>query len=162
MYNFAGLIRQTLPPTFSDTAITDHYFPAQIILGANILVYWIGKVVRTCAAGGSRTLDFRRKPCKNTVINNKKSYVIEDNTNSYTYYSIFVRLYESGSFVTVSFYQKFRCRSLPKNCILTQKHKLNETFVILFSLYTVGHTNNKWAAAYPNTLAHANRGKVRK
>ena len=34
-----------------------HYFPAQSSLGANILVYWIGKIVRTCAPGGSRTLD---------------------------------------------------------------------------------------------------------
>ena len=42
-----------------------HYFPAQSSLGADILVYWIGKVVRTCAPGGSRTLDFlhaRRAP----------------------------------------------------------------------------------------------------
>ena len=35
-----------------------HYFPAQSSLGADILVYWIGKIVRTCAPGGSRTLDF--------------------------------------------------------------------------------------------------------
>ena len=26
-----------------------HYFPAQSSLGADILVYWIGKIVRTCA-----------------------------------------------------------------------------------------------------------------
>ena len=41
------------------------YFPAQSSLGADILVYWIGKIVRTCAPGGSRTLDFlhaRRAP----------------------------------------------------------------------------------------------------
>ena len=111
MHSFAGLIRRTPPPTFSDTAITDrhpdttifqlrahwvrlswsigcrfdkadatadvqwhcnyrpppwyHYFPAQSSLGAVILVYWIGKIVRTCAPGGSRTLDFlhaRRAP----------------------------------------------------------------------------------------------------
>ena len=37
-----------------------HYFPAQSSLGANILVYWIGKIVRTLAPGGSRTLDFLR------------------------------------------------------------------------------------------------------
>ena len=37
-----------------------HYFPAQSSLGADILVYWIGKIVRTCAPGGSRTLDFLR------------------------------------------------------------------------------------------------------
>ena len=42
-----------------------HYFPAQSSLGADIQVYWIGKIVRTCAPGGSRTLDFlhaRRAP----------------------------------------------------------------------------------------------------
>ena len=42
-----------------------HYFPDQSSLGADILVYWIGKIVRTCAPGGSRTLDFlpaRRAP----------------------------------------------------------------------------------------------------
>ena len=38
-----------------------HYFPAQNTLGADILVYWIGKIVRTCAAGGSRTLDSLRE-----------------------------------------------------------------------------------------------------
>ena len=48
MYSFAGLIRRTPPPTFSDTAITDRHsdttvFPAQSSLGADILVYWIGK-----------------------------------------------------------------------------------------------------------------------
>ena len=37
-----------------------HYFPAQSSLGADILVFWIGKIVRTCAPGGSRTLDFLR------------------------------------------------------------------------------------------------------
>ena len=37
-----------------------HYFPAQSSLGADILVYWIGKIVRTCAPGGSRILDFLR------------------------------------------------------------------------------------------------------
>ena len=37
-----------------------HYFPAQSSLGADILVYWIGKIVRTCVPGGSRTLDFLR------------------------------------------------------------------------------------------------------
>ena len=37
-----------------------HYFPAQSSLGADILVYWIGKIVRTCAAGGSGTLNFLR------------------------------------------------------------------------------------------------------
>ena len=65
MYSFAGLIRRTPPPTFSDTAITDRHsdttiFTAQSSLGADILVYWIGKIVRTCASGGSRTLNFLR------------------------------------------------------------------------------------------------------
>ena len=70
MYSFAGLIRQTPPPTFSDTAITNRHsettnFPAQSSLGADILVYWIGKIVRTRVPGGSRTLEFlhaRRAP----------------------------------------------------------------------------------------------------
>ena len=70
MYSFAGLIRQTPPPTFSDTAITDRHsdttiFQLRADLCADILVYWIGKIVRTCAPGGSRTLDFllaRRAP----------------------------------------------------------------------------------------------------
>ena len=35
--------------TFSDTAITDHHSDTTIFLGADILVYWIGKIVRTCA-----------------------------------------------------------------------------------------------------------------
>ena len=42
-----------------------HYFPAQSSLGADILVYWIGKIIPTCTPGGSRTLDFlhaRRAP----------------------------------------------------------------------------------------------------
>ena len=43
-----------------------HFFPAQSSLGADIQVYWIGKIVGTCAPpGGSRTLDFlhaRRAP----------------------------------------------------------------------------------------------------
>ena len=42
-----------------------HFFPAQSSLGADILVYWIGKIVRTCAPGGSLTHDFlcaRRAP----------------------------------------------------------------------------------------------------
>ena len=35
------------------------YFPAQSSLGAVILVYWIGKIVRTCAPSGSRDLACR-------------------------------------------------------------------------------------------------------
>ena len=70
MSGFAGLVRRTPPPTFSDTAITDRHsdttiFQLKSSLGADILVYWIGKIVRTCASGGSRTLDFlhaRRAP----------------------------------------------------------------------------------------------------
>ena len=43
-----------------------HYFPDQSSLDVDILVYWTGKIVRTCAPGGSRTLDSlraRRAPC---------------------------------------------------------------------------------------------------
>ena len=62
VYSFAGLIRRTPPPTFSDTAITDRHSDTTIFqLRAHwVLVYWIGKIVRTCAPGGSRTLDFLR------------------------------------------------------------------------------------------------------
>ena len=64
-YSFAGLIRQRPPPTFGDTAITNRHsdttFSAQSTLGADILVYWTGKIVRTCAADGSQILDFLRK-----------------------------------------------------------------------------------------------------
>ena len=69
IYSFAGSIRRTPPPTFSDPAITDrHSDPAIFQLrarGADILVYWIGKIVQTCVADGSQTLDFqyeRRTP----------------------------------------------------------------------------------------------------
>ena len=62
IHSFAGLIRRTPPPTFSDTAINDRHsdtsFPAQSSLGADILVYWIRKIFRTCALGGSLALDF--------------------------------------------------------------------------------------------------------
>ena len=66
MYGFAGFIRRTPPPTFSDTPVTDRHSdatlcPAQSKLGADILVCWIGKIVRTCAARGSRTLDILRE-----------------------------------------------------------------------------------------------------
>ena len=53
MHSFAGLIRRTPPPMFSDTAITDRHSDTTILLGADILVYWIGKIVRTCAPGES-------------------------------------------------------------------------------------------------------------
>ena len=52
MYRFAGLIRRTPPPAFSDTAITDRHsdttnFQLRAHWDADILVYWIGKN-RTC------------------------------------------------------------------------------------------------------------------
>ena len=70
MYSFADLIRRTPPPTFSDTAITDRHSDTTIFqLRAHwVRISWsIGseKIVRTCAPGGSRTLDFlhaRRAP----------------------------------------------------------------------------------------------------
>ena len=66
MHSFAGLTRRTPPPTFRDTVIADcHSDTAIFQLRAHwvriyILVYWIGKIVRTCAPGGRRTLDFLR------------------------------------------------------------------------------------------------------
>ena len=65
MYSFAGLIGRTPPPTFSDTAITDrHSETTNFQLRAHwVRISWsIGskKKVRTCAPGGSRTLDFLR------------------------------------------------------------------------------------------------------
>ena len=62
MHSFAGLIRRTPPPKFSDTAITDRHSDTTIFqLRAHwVRISWIGKIIRTCAAGGSRTLDFLR------------------------------------------------------------------------------------------------------
>ena len=65
MYSFAGLIRRTPPPTFSDTAITDRHSDTTVFqLRAHwVQISWsIGseKIVLTCAPGGSRTLDFLR------------------------------------------------------------------------------------------------------
>ena len=65
VYSFAGLIRRTPPPTFSDTAITDRHSDTTIfqLRGHWVRISWsIGseKIVRTCASGGSRTLDFLR------------------------------------------------------------------------------------------------------
>ena len=40
------LIRRTPPPTFSVTAITDRHSDTTIFLGADILVNWIGKIIR--------------------------------------------------------------------------------------------------------------------
>ena len=59
-HSFAGLIRRTPPPTFSDTAITDRYSDITIFqLRAHwVWVSWsIGseKIVWTCAPCGSRT-----------------------------------------------------------------------------------------------------------
>ena len=45
----------------SPTATLIPLYPAQSTLGADILVNWIGKIVRICSAGGSRTLDFLRE-----------------------------------------------------------------------------------------------------
>ena len=45
----------------SPTATLIPLFPAQSTLGADTLVYWIGKIVRTSAADGSRTFDFLRE-----------------------------------------------------------------------------------------------------
>ena len=64
-HSFVGLIKRTPPPTFSDTAITDRHsdttiFQLRAHWGVDILVYWIGKITRTCVPGGSRTLDFLR------------------------------------------------------------------------------------------------------
>ena len=66
---FCWLIRRTPPPPprrcsvtlQSPTATLIPLFPAQSTLGADILVSWIGKIVRTSAADGSRTLDFLRE-----------------------------------------------------------------------------------------------------
>ena len=60
MYSFAGLIRRTPPPTFSDTAITDHHSDTTIFQLRAHLVYWIGKIIQTRAPRWSRTLDFLR------------------------------------------------------------------------------------------------------
>ena len=65
MYSFAGLIRRTPPPTFSDTAITDRHSDTTIF---QLRAHWVRiswslgseKIVRTYAPGGSRTLDFLR------------------------------------------------------------------------------------------------------
>ena len=39
-------------------AINDRRSDTTILLGADTLVYWIRKIVRTCAPSGSRVLDF--------------------------------------------------------------------------------------------------------
>ena len=65
VYSFAGLIRRTPPPTFSDTAITDRHSDTTIFqLRAHwVRISWsIGSENRSdmCPPGGSRTLDFLR------------------------------------------------------------------------------------------------------
>ena len=61
MHSFAGLIRRTPPPTFSDTSVTlIPLFTSSELTGCGYPGLWIGKIVRTCAPGGSRTLDFLR------------------------------------------------------------------------------------------------------
>ena len=65
MHSFAGLIKRTPPPTFSYTAITDRHSDTTVFqLRAHwVRISWsIGseKIVRTCAPGGSQTLDFLR------------------------------------------------------------------------------------------------------
>ena len=65
MYSFAGLIRRTPPPTFSDTAITDRHSDTTIFqLRAHwVRISWstvLEKIVRICAPGGIGTLDFLR------------------------------------------------------------------------------------------------------
>ena len=54
MYSFAGLIRHTQPPTFSDTAISDRYSDTTIFPAQSHWVRYPGlldrkKIVRTCA-----------------------------------------------------------------------------------------------------------------
>ena len=56
-----GCHRQHSVTLQSLTATLIPLFPAQSTLGTDILVYWIGKIVRTYAAGGSQTLDFLRE-----------------------------------------------------------------------------------------------------
>ena len=62
-FSFAGLIRRTPPPTFSDTVITDRHSDTTIF---QLRAHWVRKswsigsekIVRTCAVSRSRTLDF--------------------------------------------------------------------------------------------------------
>ena len=58
MYSFTGLIRRTSPSTFSDTAITDRHSDTTFFQHWVWISWsWIRKIVRTCAAGRSRTLE---------------------------------------------------------------------------------------------------------
>ena len=58
MHSLAGLIRWTPPPMFSDSAITDRHSDTTIFQLRAHWVNWIGKIIRTCAPGGCRTLNF--------------------------------------------------------------------------------------------------------
>ena len=49
MYRFASFNNADATATFRDTAIIDPHSDTSVFLGADILVYWIGKIVRTCA-----------------------------------------------------------------------------------------------------------------
>ena len=65
MYSFAGLIRRTPPPMFSDTAITDRHSDTTIfqLRAHRVLISWsIGseKSFGHVPPGGSRALDFLR------------------------------------------------------------------------------------------------------
>ena len=69
MYSFAGLIRRTPPPTFSDTAITDRHsdttFSNSELTGCGYPGLLDRKNRSDMCPGGSRTLDFlhaRRAP----------------------------------------------------------------------------------------------------
>ena len=64
VYRFAGLIRRTPPPTFSDTAITNHHSDSTIF---QLRAHWVriswstgSKNLSDMCPGGSRTLDFLR------------------------------------------------------------------------------------------------------
>ena len=65
MHSFAGLIRLTPPPTFSDTAITDRHSDTTIF---QLRAHWVRiswsvgseKSFGHVPSGGSRTLDFLR------------------------------------------------------------------------------------------------------
>ena len=62
MHSFAGLIRRTPPPTFSDTAITDRHSDTTIFqLRAHwVRISWSAGSEKSFGPGGSRTLDFLR------------------------------------------------------------------------------------------------------
>ena len=92
-HSFPGLIRQTLPLTFSDTAITNRHsdttiFPAQSSLGADILVHWIGKIVWTCA--NSHKMNIYEPVSVKTGLNNMK-----------------MKIYITASLETISFSKHF-------------------------------------------------------